>query len=345
MKWYDTCIFIIVILGVGFLLFSKQDNRKKLQNKNKVLRENLSESIFGDRLRECNSHTTSNSQGLLLDEAIVCNIVKDLPTTPFFNFEDFTDESSSSDWFFVNLDWTKFEKITLQTIVCKTKQAYFILSEQFPNNKVIYTGFTSIDRFIPDSPKDFRKFLHLAGQSSSKGTIPIVKTWVRNPEWPVLTIICRNDFVSEIKTLGKDSENINLLSDFLSDDTLKNLANENGIHLCLSEYEGFGHNINEARSVGSVTVYTDAPCMNEKFTNGQSGIGVKCLQKGVTDNGFCPKYIVCEEDIEEAVNFVLQTNPEKLKEMGQQARKDFLRDDADFKERLRQNIILHNYYK
>jgi hypothetical protein len=47
-----------------------------------------------------------------------------------------------------------------------------------------------------------------------------------------------------------------------------------GVHLCLSSKEGFGHYLNSARASGALVVVTDHPPMNE-FTDGQTD-GVLC---------------------------------------------------------------------
>ena len=44
------------------------------------------------------------------------------------------------------------------------------------------------------------------------------------------------------------------------------------VHICPSAREGFGHYINEARSVGAVVLTIDAAPMSEFVVDGESGV-------------------------------------------------------------------------
>lgn len=55
---------------------------------------------------------------------------------------------------------------------------------------------------------------------------------------------------------------------------VRRLQNSHGIHVCVSEREGFGHYINEARAVGALVVTTNHPPMNELITE-ETGVLVQ----------------------------------------------------------------------
>jgi hypothetical protein len=59
------------------------------------------------------------------------------------------------------------------------------------------------------------------------------------------------------------------------------------------------------------------------------------MQTSPTNHGICPAYDVSPETVEEAVSKVLNLPLETLQNMGQTARHDFLRDDQEFKNNLK----------
>ncbi|KAI9338756.1 hypothetical protein BDR26DRAFT_862733 [Obelidium mucronatum] len=120
-----------------------------------------------------------------------------------------------------------------------------------------------VSRDLPPQ-QDFNKFLHLSGNSGRKNTDHVVDCWKRHPFWPQLT-------VGSTKT----AQQFGILH---SMDPQKHSncrfqhAVSHGVHLCPSQMEGYGHYINEARSLGALVVTTDAPPMNEFVEEGVSGL-------------------------------------------------------------------------
>jgi mannosyltransferase OCH1-like enzyme len=301
----------------------------------------------------CNIYLPSKSPGLVLDSIIVCNKTKNLPAKPCFAFEDFDlGESYPNEFIFVNMDTTDFKKLDSedapQYVLCKTKQAYNILSENFPKKEITYVGFTSIDRMKDGFQMDYDKFIHICGKSPFKGTIQLIKSWIKNPHFPTLKIVCNNFFgiVSKYKSLIQKGNciNIELLDTFIEEDQVQELYNTYGIHICPSKHEGWGHYIAEAKSCKAVVLYTDAPSMNETFRDGYDGISIPC-DNNIEDysvNGLCPVYNTTVENIQNAVNKLLQITTDKRKEIGNNARNSFLQNDIDFQSRLSNYIKGNN---
>jgi glycosyltransferase involved in cell wall biosynthesis len=341
---------LLLILFLKLRVYFENENKgKKFSLLNiRFLRESLSLKYFGHRAENCNDHCPSDSQGLLLDAAIVCDAVRHLPSRPVFYFEEtdfllFDNEFDkvvvNSGWIFVNLDMTDFSKIfdktnPCQTILCKTKNTEEVLRREYPLNKkdIFYTGFTSVDKYDPNVTKNYRKFLHLAGKSPFKGTNSVFAAWIKNPTWPTLTVVVRNSVMKDLKIDTKKlPSNIIILHGFVSEEKLLELMNECGIHICPSIHEGFGHYLNEARSCKAVTVYTDAPCMNEFFINGVTGIGVKANQGDLIKNKLLYTQKIDLQDFQNKINLILTSNEKDLRLMGEKARKAYIEDNADFK--------------
>jgi glycosyltransferase involved in cell wall biosynthesis len=281
----------------------------------------------------CSVNISTTSPGLLSDASLVCSSLG--KKTPELYFENVPSFFKKDAWFFPNLDMTNFNLKMPDNIACKTRQTYFILSTLFPEKNVVYTGFTSKDRYNKNIEKDYTRFLHNPGKSPFKNTLDVIRAWKNNPSFPMLTIICRDEMglTSDIKKLGIPS-NITLINKHLSEEELYNYYNSHSVHICPSAHEGFGHYIHEAKSCEAVVLYTDAPPMNETF-DVSTGIPIRSVFSHMR-NGICPVYSV--PGLEEAVRYLLSLPLENRQIIGQNARQAFLESDKAFKEKLR-NVI------
>lgn len=192
--------------------------------------------------------------------------------------------------------------------------------------KAVHVGFESPDLYDPAISKDWRKFLHVAGGSTLKGTEDILSLWNKHPEWPELTLVQKKANLS-----GSLPANIKVAPGFLPEDQLNILMNSCGIHLCPSRSEGWGHYIHEALGCGSVVITTDAPPMNE-FVNTQTGVVVETERSERRHLG--RNYFVAPPSLEAAIESLLAVSPDQLEEMGRQARLSFLDNRKAFHERL-----------
>lgn len=171
--------------------------------------------------------------------------------------------------------------------------------------------------------KNYSSFIHIAGRSHLKGTEAILELWKKHPEFPSLTIVATNKNWKKNYPL----QNVIFITNFISSSQLKNEMNQNGIHLCISEAEGFGHYIAEALSCKSVVITTNAPPMNE-LVNNNTGILVNTIRSEKL--GLGERFYIDQKDLEEKVLSVLQFNEAKKTAIGEAARISFLEKKLAF---------------
>ncbi|KAE9002423.1 hypothetical protein PR003_g17915 [Phytophthora rubi] len=203
---------------------------------------------------------------------------------------------------------------------------------------VFYTKHTSRDLYQPAMQRDWTSFLHLAGWSPFKNTRVILQAWALHPEWPQLVIrVIKADLCEWIEEQFGTKEtwrlqNVDYACGSVPVEEKDRLQNEIGLHLCPSETEGFGHYINEARSVGALILTTNVPPMNE-LVDEKSGVLVGephpwwWQTKG---DLFMPLAQVSVADIERGVEQILLLSIEERQRMGRRSRAKFLEDRAYF---------------
>ena len=157
----------------------------------------------------------------------------------------------NEEWLDVNI-LSQLHKV--DTVVCKSTFARELLTPY--NNNVVSTGFISLDKNNNQVERK-NNFLHLGGKSWQKGTESVLSSFNKN-KLPLTFIHSNKNF----EDLHKE-KNINYISDFLDSSKLDNIINENVIHICPSIYEGWGHYMYEALSVGALTYVTKLPMIIE----------------------------------------------------------------------------------
>ena len=330
-------IALIVLLTTSFLI-NKCIFKECFENEN----ENTLEK---HQIKCKNIMLPSESFGLILDARIICDKIPDLDLylgNRNIIIETTNKKIKPEDIIFVNLDWTNFNNVP-NTLLCKTKQAYHALKQKFNDKDVIYTGFTSVDRFRSNYNTDYNRFIHICGKSPYKGTLKIVEAWINHPEFPLLTIQVYDGVYQDIQNLLKNKvvSNLKINKNFASEDEIFTLYNTYGIHLCPSNAEGWGHYIAEAKSAKAIVLYTNAPCMNETFHDGYDGISIDCdTNSPIIVNEVCPFYEINANDIAKSVEKVLSLSLTEKHRIGNNARISFLKNDNEFTFKF-QNLI-HN---
>lgn len=191
-----------------------------------------------------------------------------------------------------------------------------------------FVSFDSEDRHRPEVPRE-RRFFHLAGKSTMKGTDRLLRLWAQRRDWPTLTVIQhgREAHAPEIQ-----APNIDRRCGYLSDEELFEQQNACMFHVCPSLSEGWGHYIVEALSVGAVVLTVAAPPMNELVTEER---GLLVPYERVGEQRLSSTYYFSTADLEAAVERALAMSDEEWSRMSANARRWFQSNRGEFPLRVR----------
>jgi predicted O-linked N-acetylglucosamine transferase (SPINDLY family) len=209
----------------------------------------------------------------------------------------------------------------------KSRYSMSILPQILPSKKHIFLGFTSSEVLLGE--KDFESFAHFAGKSRTRHTQDILDIWLTDPELLPLRVQAYGNGLSINRWINIG--NIDFYFGFLNEIELQTEFSRNGIHLCTSQMEGFGHYINEARSSGCVILTLNAPPMNELIDE-ECGVLIPCTKsfKHNSSHGWLAK----PEDIKAAIHYTRDLPLMRKLEMGDTARQRFLVERDEFLSRL-----------
>ena len=212
----------------------------------------------------------------------------------------------------------------------KTNFSLSTLSAAFPRVKHSYIGFTSAD-FSGGLP-DYRRFIHLAGSSGQKQSEIVLAAWRQHPEWPELSVQSYaqgRGFLNFPEWL--QWRNMRFKYYQTTADEYRLEATRAGVHLCPSLVEGFGHYLNEARSMGALIVTTNAPPMNELV---DETCAVMVSPVRTEKQHFGVLNFIDIAGFEKAIEQVLQMPQDLRASMGANARQRYLLDREQFQSQL-----------
>lgn len=290
----------------------------------------------------CNA--TGKNKGLQVDQKILretltslgCQVIPLWNDSKFFPRADINifcehfslgiSNYAQTNWFIPNPEWCYHSTAEMQMsdlILCRTQASLTAFKNL--NLPTFFLEFTCPDFYRPEIAKDFNRCIHVAGGSEQKGTWAVTAAWIRNPRLPHLTVLRR------ISPPTLDRKNFLWVSEYIAKEDLIERQNRNGIHLCPSETEGFGHYIMEAMACGAVVVTTDAPPMNEFITDS------RCLvpYSYTAPQLLATNYYISAEDLEHTVKKLLLLPKGELMAIGQRNRINYLKKRERFEKNLR----------
>ena len=214
-----------------------------------------------------------------------------------------------------------------------------LLMKIFPNKQHTYIGFTSLHN--SSKAINYNLFCHFSGKSKTRHTQDIINIWLKNPKLPSIKLQAYNCDIS--LPFWIQNNNLSLFLGFLSEEDYISEYAKNGIHICTSQMEGFGHYINEARSIGALIITLDAPPMNE-LIDSNSGILVPVERTTKHRHHHGIRFVANPEAIENAILEAWSMPIATRKNLGDIAMNRFLKERTYFLSKVRSLVTRHQKY-
>jgi glycosyltransferase involved in cell wall biosynthesis len=193
-----------------------------------------------------------------------------------------------------------------------------------------FVGFSSLDP--GKRATKFSSFLHAKGAPAThRNTDTVLRSWSARPDWPSLCVMSHHGDEHGNFYHSPSEGNIRVLRGWLDREIYIRHVSDNGIHLCTSEVEGFGHYLNESRAMGALIVTTDAPPMNE-LVDAESGILVKPSSTEVMNLGM--RFLIDAKSLTMAVDRILGSDLPSRQRLGAAARYRFEMEKGLFHKRV-----------
>ena len=149
-----------------------------------------------------------------------------------------------------NVEWCPGHMVTAMRrcthVVAKTRSAEYFLRGAGIDS--VFTGWTSPDIYAPELQRHL-DIVHIAGRSPLKNTHAVIQAMRHLPDLHLHVFAPRN--------LGATPDNVTHHKVNLTADISAEVINKAIIHVLPSQYEGFGHMLNEAAACDARIVTTD----------------------------------------------------------------------------------------
>lgn len=246
----------------------------------------------------------------------------EIPRFPFLKQAKRNIFIPNAEWFYPYLNGVNWSQRLpeFDEVWAKTKDCERIFKLLHKNVKL--SGFISKDLSMKYVPKQM-VLLHVAGQSKTKNTQVLCEAYKKHADLPKCYLIssgkweCSHGLVP-CERLHKEYFDL--------------MLNSCLIHVCPSQYEGWGHYIHEAFSVGAFVLTCDAPPMNEFVSEYLVPVKEK-MRLRLADTA-----IINADDLAEKIREVYELGEQKLTELGKLNRIKYENECNDFKVFLRKEL-------
>lgn len=163
-------------------------------------------------------------------------------------------------WMVPNPEWWDSSAYLdhFERVLCKTRDCERLF-RPLVGDRAVFTGWTSKDMHDPEVTRE-RFFLHAAGASPTKGTAAVLEAWKQIGDRARLVVVGAAHLRRDAARGGLPGV---AFCNYLREEEYRRLQNAAMFHLCPSEYEGWGHHMHEALSVGAAVVTTLFPPMSD----------------------------------------------------------------------------------
>lgn len=249
------------------------------------------------------------------------NVFLELVNAQFFGQAPRNVLVPNPEWFL--LEWLPLLERGITEVWAKTQDARRIFAHHHRNVK--FTGWTSDDQMADGVVRE-KVLVHLAGASSAKGTDEVIAAMRQLPDHH-LTLVSKKAWPGLPANITRHMD--------MDPQPFRELQNRAMVHLCPSSYEGFGHYINEARSVGAVIITTNADPMSELV---HVSYGAAAAVKSVSNQNLAQHKHVYPSSLAAVIAAVMKCSSETLASLGAKARHAYLADRATFEDNIAKAI-------
>ncbi len=223
------------------------------------------------------------------------------------------------EWF--NPQWTSHLR-NFDMVLAKTQDTHRIFSGI--HKDVRFTGWTTPD-VTGTVDYDNPSAVHVAGESTSKGTEQVIAAARMFPELHVDVVVRRK--------MNDVPDNVTIHTT-ATDEQLAQLRTA-PIHIQPSTYEGFGHVINEGRAMGAVVITTGASPMDELVDASYAISAPSCTVRTMR---LAQEKLVCPDSLADCMRLAASTVKEGGPVWGKRARQAYEQQREEFTKRINEII-------